>query len=148
MKRIDVATKKWTKLVNTFPWFREYVVLEGGKKIWKSREFYYPLVGMGWYKLIWDMCTKIKAVYDKNPERYEMYNVTDIKEKYGGLRYYTTCSPEEFEEYVREAEGLSYKTCEKCGKPGKTVEIYSWFSTLCKKHENARRKNHKKRFGW
>jgi len=59
-----------------------------------------------------------------------------VKEKFGGLRFYMTCGSSEIFNLVEEAETLSYKTCEECGGPGEE-RGGGWIRTLCNNcHEN------------
>ena len=63
-------------------------------------------------------------------------DLTQVKEKFGGLRFYMTCGTDEIFNLVGEAEELSYKTCEECGKPGEEKDT-GWIRTLCDDcHEN------------
>lgn len=64
-----------------------------------------------------------------------------IKEKFGGLRFYFYGGDEFCEGVVHMAESMSYKTCETCGKPGKPNEV-GWISTLC---EDCRKKRNKRK---
>jgi hypothetical protein len=75
-------------------------------------------VGKGWFPLVEELH---KTLVEIDPE----YEIHQIKEKFGGLRYYFGCSkgfgtPESaaMQAAVRLAEGLSIKTCENCGRPG------------------------------
>lgn len=54
-----------------------------------------------------------------------------VKEKFGGLRFYMTIESDEITTLIREAEALSFKTCEECGQPGESRGA-SWVHTLCK----------------
>lgn len=56
-----------------------------------------------------------------------------IKEKFGGLRFYASGVPKEAQELIIEAEMLSMKTCERCGNPGKPRSERGWILTLCDK---------------
>lgn len=78
-------------------------------------------VGKGWEKLI-------RRLYAAKPEDVEVHQV---KEKFGGLRFYTGGAPDEYNRLVEEAENESYTTCEWCGKPGTTDDRYYWLLTLC-----------------
>ena len=53
-----------------------------------------------------------------------------VKEKFGGLRFYMTCETDEIYELIEKAEALSCKTCEVCGEDG-TRRPTSWIKTLC-----------------
>lgn len=57
-----------------------------------------------------------------------------VKEKFGGLRFYTGNLTDEQYERVGQAEKESYKTCEVCGKSGKARNNIGWVRTLCEKH--------------
>lgn len=53
-----------------------------------------------------------------------------VKEKFGGLRFYMTSGNDEIYDLIGEAEAKSYKTCEECGEPGEEKPM-SWIRTLC-----------------
>lgn len=55
---------------------------------------------------------------------------SQVKEKYGTLRFYMTCETEEMSVLIGVAERKSAVTCETCGKPGKR-NSYGWITTLC-----------------
>jgi hypothetical protein len=82
--------------------------------------------GDGWYDIIDDLCSKLEPLG---------VVAAQIKEKFGGLRFYTNpidedVSWDEVHNHIHEAERKSYETCEKCGKPGKTIGG-GWVVTLC-----------------
>lgn len=49
------------------------------------------------------------------------FRASQVKEKFGSLRFYMTASTDEMEDIIREAEHKSRVTCEGCGKRGKIV---------------------------
>jgi hypothetical protein len=55
---------------------------------------------------------------------------SQIKEKYGTLRFYMTSGTNEMYAITDKAERQSSVTCEFCGKPGK-LRGYGWYSTRC-----------------
>jgi hypothetical protein len=59
---------------------------------------------------------------------------TQVKEKYGTLRFYYYGGDDEISSMVTLAESMSEVTCEQCGNPGKTLGGEIWTSTLCKAH--------------
>ena len=70
--------------------------------------------------------------------------VEQIKEKFGGLRFYYGLTEEVSDEeasafllVVGDAEGKSFKTCEQCGAPGRTVG-HGWAYTACESHMEER----------
>jgi hypothetical protein len=56
-----------------------------------------------------------------------------IKEKFGGLRFYVNGAIEKHWNYITFAESMSYSTCEVCGSPGKRYTD-GWHQTLCETH--------------
>ena len=58
---------------------------------------------------------------------------SQVKEKFGGLRFYVHRATEEHYNYISFAENMSYRTCEKCGNPGK-LYTNGWHTTLCENH--------------
>jgi len=99
----------------------------------------------GWYNLINDLCadiyhyynTKYDGVdYDGNKYHHEVppsFYVTQIKEKFGSLRFYIMAAPEDIHDMVHKAENKSYYICEVCGKEGKQFyrDDLPWVRTLC-----------------
>jgi hypothetical protein len=92
--------------------------------------------GDGWYGLLKEACDKIEPILAKckkdNPKGWEYgyYRASQIKEKFGTLRFYMSGAPEEVEDIIDEATIKSAKTCEDCGKPGKFRDD-GWCSTRC-----------------
>ena len=56
-----------------------------------------------------------------------------VKEKFGGLRFYVQAATDKHYQYISFAESMSYRTCEECGNPGKTYTD-GWHRTLCDIH--------------
>ena len=67
------------------------------------------------------------------PEPYHQVVASQIKEKYGTLRFYYYGGDQYVDGVVAMAEYLSGLTCEICGNPGKTVGG-GWVRTLCRTH--------------
>ncbi len=91
--------------------------------------------GDGWFSIIWDLSEKLErmiAALDPAdfPEGYGLPRASQVKEKYGTLRFYMTASTDEMEDAIREAEKLSARTCERCGAPG-SLRGRGWLSTRC-----------------
>jgi hypothetical protein len=59
--------------------------------------------------------------------------LTQVKEKYGTLRFYTSGGDDAVERYVEFAEYFSSRLCEDCGAPG-NLRGGGWLRTLCDKH--------------
>lgn len=58
---------------------------------------------------------------------------SQIKEKYGTLRFYMTCETDKMDSYITVAEHASESTCETCGKGGQ-MRGKGWYYTACKEH--------------
>jgi len=80
-------------------------------------------VGNGWLGLV-RMCIEelIDAGWNKE--------TCQVKEKFGGLRFYVNAASDEQFRIITKYEDLSYVTCEDCGKPGKE-RPGGWIRTLC-----------------
>jgi hypothetical protein len=82
-------------------------------------------VGRGWHPLIKQGWSKI---YDLHPD----IEINQVKEKFGGLRFYVGFTTREVWDIIEEMEKESYKTCEECGTKEKvTTEGDGWLRTLC-----------------
>ncbi len=81
----------------------------------------------GWYPLIERLHGKIVAI---DPS----YELLQVKEKFGGLRYYYMPSDPKFapeiDEEIRKAERISFLTCEITGKPGEPMKRHGQIKTL------------------
>ena len=82
-------------------------------------------VGEGWHKIIEDL---VNALFLAGWSG----RLTQVKEKFGGLRFYAEDIKFEsdMDKLIDAAEELSFKTCEYCGKPGKPRKG-GWIKTLC-----------------
>lgn len=58
------------------------------------------------------------------------FAVTQVKEKFGGLRYYTNRGNDRLYAFVHLAERLANATCENCGRLGRE-RPGGWIQTLC-----------------
>lgn len=67
------------------------------------------------------------------PASIEQVVATQVKEKYGGLRFYYGGGDDTIDAYVRFAEYLSERTCDVCGAPGKQRDG-GWIVTRCDEH--------------
>ena len=71
-----------------------------------------------------EMCERLSACL-KKAHYSNKYRITQIKEKWGGLRWYDGGAPkkisEEIEQIISEYEHKSFSICIYCGKPAKYV---------------------------
>lgn len=96
--------------------------------------------GDGWFDIIWNLCynidTMLKSEY---PELCDGFIVTQVKEKYGGLRFYVGSAPEEIFDLITITEEGSEKICEVCGERGENQQIFGWYMTTCPTHTEERK---------
>ena len=118
--------------------------------------------GNGWYQILDSLCANIQHHIDwKEKQRQwtitfnskaaleEMNEVPDaiaqvvavqVKEKFGGLRFYYDGGDDQISGMVRMAESWAANTCETCGAPGKSRNG-GWIKTLCDNHEEERQEH-------
>lgn len=92
-------------------------------------------IGDGWMPIVIELDQKLIELY---PD----YKLAQVKEKFGGLRFYVEGIPWQSEgsKLIDEAEAKSYETCEECGAPGKgTTSGGYWIKTLCETCDEKRR---------
>lgn len=90
--------------------------------------------GDGWYDLVrtlcWCISTHVKYQQEKDPKFYVL--VDQVKEKFGGLRFYYHGGDEHIAGMVKMAEALSEKTCEQCGRVKDVTQSGKcWVVTRC-----------------
>lgn len=119
-------------------------------------------VGPGWWPILEGLCAEIDS-YTKwrnntraarlkdNPHGLDIPNevpqviVEQVKEKFGGLRFYYTGGDDKIDGMVRMAERWADHACEECGAPGQSRRG-GWIKTLCDEHEAERQERYKERF--
>lgn len=90
-------------------------------------------VGDGWYWLIYHLCSLIQSRIDANPtHNFPQPVATQVKEKFGGLRFYVTGADEATYGMIDLAEHLSYHICEGCGSTKDIGYTQGWIKTICK----------------
>ena len=67
--------------------------------------------------------------------------VCQVKEKFGGLRFYINDANDEVFDVIDEYEVDSYTICEVCGEKGKERTDIGWIRTLCETHYNKEKNN-------
>lgn len=114
----------------------------------------YISTGPGWWPIINELCHAIDShiiwtnkrreqllednPYDtKVPKEVQQVVVQQIKEKFGGLRFYYDGGDKYIHGLVSMAETWASKTCEQCGAPG-VIRRGGWIRTLCDNHASKR----------
>lgn len=91
--------------------------------------------GDGWYGIIREAAEKLEpliAAYKKEFEEDSAPRASQVKEKFGTLRFYLSHGTDEMYKIVEDAEIKSAKVCENCGEKGK-LRREGWWRTLCTK---------------
>jgi hypothetical protein len=129
----------------------------------KSRIGEYIGIGAGWYSIIHALCELIyrpvanakfrlqasikyprdetgayqqqcEAEFDQAVENLPV--ISDIKEKFGTLRFYADNADERVHSLIEFAEEMSGVMCEVCGKPG-SIDDNGWIKTHCSEHRRG-----------
>ena len=135
--------EKAQQLTTTYPMlFRKY-----NGEMRRLNETFGFECGSGWYDLINQLCIEISEVV-QSTEKKIWPNVVQVKEKFGGLRFYISYSDfsearlneadqavskealEKISQLIVMAESKSLVTCEDCGLPGKCYQS-SWVHVKC-----------------
>lgn len=80
-------------------------------------------INNGWFGLVKELIEKCIAL-GWNKETCQ------IKEKFGGLRFYINSASDKVFEAINEAEEKSFKVCEVTGNPGELRTDLGWYRTL------------------
>lgn len=103
------------------------------REVWRTRQDFE--CGNGWFDLLWQLSTQLEAFLAELPEtERDAYAPTNIKEKFGGLRFYMTRYTPEMERAIRWVEEQSIRTCEQCGRPGTRLRDKGLICTCCTEH--------------
>ncbi len=75
--------------------------------------------GDGWFNLLWELSSDIdKTLKRVSPAKAKRFAVTEVKEKFGGLRYCVNYSTFDISYWITRAIWKSLTVCMLCGKPG------------------------------
>lgn len=119
-----------------------------------SRPYGGIAIGEGWWPIIESLCKQIDNHVKWKQEQKEKYGrwegcpdviVSQIKEKFGGLRFYYDGGDDTVDGMTRMAESWAARTCERCGMPGKS-RSRGWIQTLCDEHEAERQEKMKRTY--
>jgi hypothetical protein len=97
--------------------------------------------GDGWYDLLDHLCANLQFNTDVNNyvsngiERYPQVVAMQVKEKFGGLRFYVESATDAQYAVISFAEALSYHMCDVCGAKGKPNRE-GWIKTRCEVHKD------------
>lgn len=100
--------------------------------------------GDGWYDLLWELSSGLEFLIrrykkeDRDPDW--LPRASQVKEKFGTLRFYMTCETKKMSKLIDDAETKSASICEKCGAKGQLTGK-SWLKTLCEEHNEENSKD-------
>jgi len=86
-------------------------------------------------------------IYDNQPRGvpHLTFQIDQIKEKFGGLRFYYSGGDDTIDGMVHLAESMSYGTCESCGSTNNVGRTQGWIYTVCgdcrEKNERIKERN-------
>ena len=123
------------ELVEKYPWLKPRNEWTGEEL--KDYDYEFTLmddIPEGWRIAFGDkMVQELDDLLKKYNIRDE-YRILQIKEKFGGLRWYDTGFPkegyDEYMEWLHKYEDLSFETCINCGKPAKYF-TKGWIVPIC-----------------
>ena len=84
----------------------------------------------GWESIYRPIMDWIEKYNEENPG--DVITITQIKEKFGGLKFYVDKYTEELSEMIHNAEAESYCVCETCGtRENVGITVGGWYRTIC-----------------
>lgn len=85
----------------------------------------------GWNHLIKPLFEYIEK-YNQDKKEEDKIEILQVKEKFGGLRFYTNFYTKELDDLIDKATEESYQTCELCGTKENVGHTEGWITTCCK----------------
>lgn len=132
--------------INTKTLFSKYPNLYAGKDL-SAREnlmCFGFACGDGWFKILDNLSSKLEKIivkYKRENKDAEPIMAMQVKEKFGGLRFYMSSVPSELYDeiygLINEAELKASTTCEECGARGK-LRRGGWIRNLCDAHAGGK----------
>lgn len=104
------------------------ILLEKHPRIFAGKEPAWSDLPAGWFRLLDALCTAIESSMTETELRD--FRVTQVKEKYGGLRFYCNGGSELTPGLIEAAELRSEEICMECGDAGKR-RSGGWVITMC-----------------
>ena len=90
----------------------------------------------GWFDILWQLCEDLEPIVAEIERKTgNPFEVRQVKEKLGGLRFYVNYSNDAIVDRIAAAQLDSLKTCEVCGQPG-TRRKGNRIRTRCDEHSS------------
>lgn len=93
--------------------------------------------GDGWFRLIDTLCSALQGTVERMRPPLPQPVAVQVKEKFGGLRFYVRSADDYQHGMIDMAEELSTRICEECGAPGQMLVRRDWHMVRCDKHVPA-----------
>ena len=85
--------------------------------------------GIGWYDILDGL---LNGIYEHlKISNLQNFQIVQVKEKFGGLRFYVHGADDAIHALIRDAENLSYSTCELCGSRENVKMSHGWIKVAC-----------------
>ena len=113
----------------------------------------------GWGPIVWRLCQNLERIHREEnhsstqEEEVPSLKVAQVKEKFGGLRFYVDGASEAQDKAINFTEAMSYCVCDQCGTTHDVTSEGGWITTFCqpcrKKQEQRRvRRNRWAKIKW
>ena len=83
----------------------------------------------GWHRLFYLLCKHLRP-HIEEANLLDKFYFTQVKEKYGTMRVYTSCLPNSVDRMIDLYECYSKYLCQNCGKPAEYC-TKGWITHLC-----------------
>ncbi len=84
----------------------------------------------GWFNIVDTLCENIEN-YRKTNKNISKIKAVQVKEKFGGLRFYINGGNDHIYELIENAEKQSITICETCAAPAKIHSLRNWLMCRC-----------------
>lgn len=129
---LELTNDKRKELIEQYPYLLPRNVFTG--KPVEDYDYHYingEELPAGWFELFLQMCEDIKEPLEK-AGFIDKFRFSQIKEKYGSMRCYTSGAPQEVCDIIDKYEILSEQVCCKCGAPA-SLQTLGYISPYCSK---------------
>jgi hypothetical protein len=94
--------------------------------------------GDGWFGIVWRVCSDLEPlVVELEKETGERFEILQVKEKLGTLRFYVGHHTDAIDRRIEEAQMESARPCEVCGQPSRQQEVRGWVLAKCHNHADS-----------
>jgi len=100
--------------------------------------------GKGWYPMLEKLSEDLSVEVKKS--NLKEFRVTQVKEKFGTLRFYTHNGNDKTRDLINEAENKSAKTCMTCGAEAAVRYDHGYVNCICDSCEEKRKAKVEERY--